>query len=89
MNAPILFLIFNRSTTTKLVFEQIKLTKPTRLYIASDGPRTDKKGENSIVIEIRDWVIQNINWDCKISTLFRENNLGCGKAVSSAIDWFF
>ncbi|HOK63602.1 MAG TPA: hypothetical protein PLE17_06900, partial [Soehngenia sp.] len=28
-------------------------------------------------------------WNCEVKTLFREKNLGCGKAVSQAITWFF
>jgi hypothetical protein len=86
---PILFLIFNRLETTKLVFEKIKSIEPAILYIACDGPREEKSGEYIVVQEIRDWVINNINWDCQYKLLFRETNLGCGKAVSSAIDWFF
>ncbi|MBL0742214.1 nucleotide-diphospho-sugar transferase [Chryseolinea lacunae] len=34
-------------------------------------------------------IIKDIDWDCTVQTLFREKNLGCRKAVSSAIDWFF
>ena len=26
---------------------------------------------------------------CEVKTLFREQNLGCGKAVSGGISWFF
>ncbi|MDF2453911.1 MAG: hypothetical protein K0S26_3415, partial [Bacteroidota bacterium] len=28
-------------------------------------------------------------WDCELKTLFRDSNLGCGLAVSGAINWFF
>ena len=31
----------------------------------------------------------NVGWKCEARTLFRTNNLGCKKAVSSAIEWFF
>ena len=34
-------------------------------------------------------VVQSVDWECKVSTLFRETSLGCTMAVSSAIDWFF
>ena len=34
-------------------------------------------------------ILDMIDWDCEVKTLFRENNLGCKVAVSSAIDWFF
>ena len=30
-----------------------------------------------------------VDWDCTIYTLFRDKNLGCRVAVSSAINWFF
>lgn len=86
---PVLFLIFNRLETTKAVFEQIRSSKPSYLYLAGDGARTGNLKEQFVVNEIRTWVLENINWDCNVSTLFRDKNLGCAKAVSSAIDWFF
>lgn len=89
MNKAVLFLIFNRMDTTQKVFEQIKLAKPPKLYIASDGARKNKIGEEETVEKIRKWVLENIDWQCEIKTLFRETNLGCGKGVSSAISWFF
>lgn len=87
--APILFLIFNRLNTTKQVFSVIQKVKPQKLYIASDGPRNGRGGEKEIVDSVRKYVLDNINWECEIKTLFREKNLGCKVAVSSAIDWFF
>jgi hypothetical protein len=89
LKTPILFLVFNRLDTTKLVFEKIRLAKPERLYIAADGPRASKISEAGIVEEIRNWIIENITWECEFKTLFRTENLGCGKAVSSGITWFF
>lgn len=86
---PVLFLIFNRLDTAKLVFEAIRQAKPPRLYIASDGPRDNKEGENEKVKEVRDYVTSSIDWECQVKTLLRDKNLGCGKAVSSAITWFF
>jgi hypothetical protein len=89
LNTPILFLIFNRLNTTKKVFETICQARPLNLYIASDGFRPECQGEMEKVQEIRDYVIDHINWDCEVKTLFREQNLGCRVAVSTAIDWFF
>ena len=45
LNAPVLFLIFNRPETTRLVFNVIKQVKPKRLYIAGDGPRHNVEGD--------------------------------------------
>ncbi|OBZ34632.1 hypothetical protein, partial [Methanohalophilus sp. DAL1] len=89
LHTPVLFLIFNRPETTKLVFEEIKKAKPPRLYIAADGARNDKQGETEKVTQVREYVMNNIDWKCEVKTLFRDNNLGCKYAVSGAIDWFF
>ena len=58
------------------------------MYVAADGPRLHKEGEKEKCETVRKIVTQ-IDWDCELTTLFREENLGCGKAVSEAITWFF
>ena len=88
-DTPILYLIFNRPDLCEITFERIREIKPKYLFIAADGPR---KGNNADAIKCensRDYVLSQINWDCELKTLFREENLGCKYAVSSAIDWFF
>ena len=89
LNTAVLFLVFNRLDTTKQVFEEIKKAKPPRLYIAADGPRADKEVEAEKVTAVRDFIMQNIDWECDVETLFRDENLSCKYAVSGAIDWFF
>jgi len=86
---PILFMVFNRLYTTKKVFNEIRKARPKKLYIASDGPRINKDGENFEVEAVRDFLISNIDWECEVKTFFREKNLGCKYACSGAIDWFF
>jgi len=89
LKTAILFLIFNRLDTTKQVFEAIRQAKPLRLYIAADGHRPDRPGEYDKTREVRNHVLNNIDWSCEVKTLFRDTNMGCGVAVSNAIDWFF
>ncbi len=86
--SAVLFLIFNRPDVTGLVFEQIKKQQPSKLYVAADGPRKDKLNEKELCDETRN-IIKKIDWDCEVKTLFRDQNLGCKYAVSSAINWFF
>jgi len=85
---PILFLVFNRPDPTARVFEVIRARKPKRLFIAADGARDDKTGEAELVRQSRA-IASNVDWPCEVKTLFREENLGCGAAVSGAISWFF
>lgn len=86
--SPILFLIFNRPDTTARVFDSIRKARPARLYIAADGPRESRAGEADICEHTRK-IAQEVDWPCEVKTLLRSKNLGCKKAVSSAIDWFF
>jgi hypothetical protein len=88
-NTPVLFLIFNRPEITERVFNQLKKLQPKHLYIAADGPRADKESEVDKCNAARQIVLDHIDWDCEVKTLLRDTNLGCGKAVSEAITWFF
>ena len=89
LKTAVLFLVFNRLETTKKVFKEISKAKPPRLYIASDGARSNLQNETFIVKSIRDHILKNIDWKCEVKTLFRKKNLGCKYAVTSAITWFF
>ena len=86
---PILFLIFNRPDVVIVAMESIREYKPDRLYIAADGPRISKIGEDKKCEDTRRAVLDMIDWTCEVKTLFRTENLGCAKAVNSALDWFF
>jgi len=89
LNTPVLFLVFNRLDTTKQVFAKIREIQPKQLFIGADGARAGKEGEAEKVQAVRQYVLNSIDWDCEVKTLFREENLGCGKGVSEAITWFF
>lgn len=87
-NVPILFLIFSRPDTTTRVFERIREIKPAKLYVAADAPRDGRPDEVKRCAETRA-IIDQIDWPCELKTLYRDKNLGCKMAVSSAISWFF
>jgi len=87
-NTPILFIIFNRPDTTKIVFNEIRKIKPKVLYVSADGPRKSRMGEEEKCKLARE-VIESVNWECNVRKLYNEENLGCKNAVSNAITWFF
>jgi len=88
LNTAVLFLVFNRPDVTAQVFEAIRQAKPPRLYVAADGPRTDRPGEADRCEEVRR-ISTRVDWPCEVKTLFRETNLGCKLGVSEGINWFF
>jgi len=86
---PVLFLVFNRPETTAQVWERIREARPPRLYVACDGPRADRPDEPARVQAVRAITESDIDWPCSVKRLYRDHNLGCRKAVSGALDWFF
>ena len=86
--APVLFLVFNRPEQTRLVFEAIRAARPAHLYVAADGPRPGRPGETERCEQARQ-IAMAVDWPCRVEALLRERNLGCGRAVSEAISWFF
>lgn len=88
LDTAILFVIFNRPETTQRVFDVIKSVKPKKLYITADGPRKNNENDQINSEKCRS-IIHQIDWECELKTLFREENLGCRNAVSDAITWFF
>lgn len=87
--SPVLLISFNRKNSVIKVLEQIRLVQPQKLYLASDGARETKIGEKELINEIRNTLLREITWKCEIFTLFRDKNLGCKKAVSESVTWFF
>jgi hypothetical protein len=87
-DTPVLMLIYNRPSITKRVFEVLRELKPSRLFIAGDGPNNEVDHDSEECFLTRE-IFQDIFWDCDTTFLFREKHLGCKTAVSSSIDWFF
>jgi hypothetical protein len=85
---PVLLILFNRPEYTDQVFTVIREAQPRQFFIAADGPRSDHPDDPSLCAEARA-VVEQVNWECEIHTLYRDYNLGCKISVSSAITWFF
>ncbi|MBK6445788.1 MAG: hypothetical protein IPF81_10975 [Bacteroidetes bacterium] len=68
---PVLFLIYNRPDHTQKVFDVLRALRPSKLYVAADGPRMHIEGDDA-KCEAARAVIKNIDWECTIETLFRE-----------------
>lgn len=84
----VLYIVFNRPDLTERTFQFIRDNRIRRLYVAADGARANRPGEQEKVDDVRR-IVAEVDWDCRVSVLNRETNLGCRVAVRSAIDWFF
>ncbi len=85
---PILVIAFNRPDHLSVLIDRLREVQPTKIYLAVDGPREGKEGEAEKVSECQQ-MVNDIDWECEVTTNFQELNLGCGLGVSTAITWFF
>ena len=85
--SPVLMIVFNRPDKALKVLETIRAVTPSKLYIAADGPRSERK-DDIPKCEATRAIKKQIDWDCEVKTLFQPANLGCGLAPATAITWF-
>jgi hypothetical protein len=85
---PVLLIVFRRPELTRKMLESIRSAKPARFYVACDGPRAGRPDDEERVRAVRASVAEYEN-DLHPIKLYQEQNLGCGKGVSTAISWFF
>jgi hypothetical protein len=86
LSTPVAFLIFNRPDLTQVVFEAIAKVKPKKLFVVADGPRFPADTEKCAKARA---IIDQVDWECDVSTNYSEKNLGCGRRVASGIEWVF
>jgi len=86
LEVPVAFLIYKRPDVTRRVFAAIAAVRPRRLYVIADGPRDES--EAARCAETRA-IIEQVDWDCEVSTNYAKTNLGLKRRVSSGLDWVF
>jgi len=82
LKTAVLFLVFNRPDTTKEVFEKISLAKPSRLYVAGDGPRNEFKDDKKKVTNARKFATK-VDWPCEVKRLCKEFGFTAGMLKGS------
>ena len=85
----ILVAAWRRPDKVRQVINNLRNEKPSKLYMACDGPDLSREGEKERVEATRSVIDQEIDWDCDVKKLYSVNNLGCFKGITSAINWFF
>lgn len=88
VKSPVLFLNFNRPEKTRRVFDVIRSVRPSKLYVAVDGPRETVPTDLQNCLKVRE-IVQQVDWKCSPRFLFHEKNLGCSLSGKTAWDWIF
>ena len=82
----VLLLFFNRPSTFKLVFEEVKKARPSRLFLYQDGQRGEK---DMAGIEACRKIAEDIDWECDVRKNFQTRNYGCDPSGYMAHKWAF
>lgn len=88
IDIAVLILFFNRPHLLAKVFEQVKLARPSRLYLYQDGPRKGREDDIVNLQKCRE-IVLGIDWECEVHTNFQEKNYGCDPSEYLAQKWMF
>jgi len=86
LSTPVAFFIFNRHDLAEITFAAIAQAKPQQLFVIADGARFLEEEEKCQKTRA---VIEQVDWECDVRTNFSDKNLGCGRRISSGLDWVF
>jgi hypothetical protein len=88
LQAPVVFIVFNRPAHTRASFARIAEARPSRLLVIADGPRANKPGEFEDCEEVR-MIVTAVDWPCQVEVNFSSENMGCRDRIISGLDWAF
>lgn len=88
IDVPVLILFFNRPKLLAKVFEQVKIARPSKLYLFQDGARSGREDDIENVQKCRE-VVADIDWECEIHQNYQVKNNGCDPSEYLAQKWMF
>ncbi len=88
IQTPIALIGFNRPEKTKMVFDVIAGSKPQKLFLIFDGPRSDHP-EDLEKCKAARAVVERVDWDCEVFKKYSDTNLDCGVGPAQGTDWVF
>lgn len=68
-DVAVLMLFFNRPEKFQQVFEQVRLARPSRLFLYQDGPRGERDMPGIMACRK---IAENIDWQCDVQRHYCE-----------------
>ncbi len=88
IKAPVLLFFFNRPNILEKSFDVISQAKPSKIYLACDGPRKNNLFDEKN-IQLSKAIVENINWDCDVIRIYSSENIGMYNMFKLALDTVF
>ncbi len=89
IDIAVLLIFFTRTEKTLKVFEQIRLARPSKLYLYQDGPRNGHEDDIYNINQCRQNIENRLDWDCEVHRWYRKDNIGCDPSEFIAQKWMF
>ncbi len=88
IDVAVLLIFFVRDKQFAKVFEQVKIARPSRLYLYQDGPRENRSDDMDVLLRCRE-IADDIDWECDVHKFYQEKNVGCDPSEYIAQKWMF
>ena len=89
IDLAVLCVFFVRPETFEKVFEQVRLARPSKLFLYQDGPREGRPDDIEKIEKCRMIAETGIDWDCQVYRNYQQSNVGCDPSMYNAITWMF
>lgn len=86
---PVLLIVWRRPDALRQLINVLRQVKPSCLFVACDGPSSERPYETLKVAATQALIKTEIDWHCDVRTLYSAVNQGCCIGPKRAIDWFF
>jgi len=87
IDVPVLLEFFIRPDYFSLVFEQVRIARPSVVLLYQDGIREGKNDEEGHASCRK--IAEGIDWDCTVYRYYQEKNMGCDPSGFMAQRWAF
>jgi hypothetical protein len=88
VDVPVLLIFFARPTVFAKVFEQVKLARPSKLFLYQDGPRVGRLDDAEKIRKCRE-IAESVDWECEVHKFYQPSNVGCDPSEFVAQKWAF
>lgn len=88
IDVAVLLIFFARPEQTAKVFEQIRIARPSKLFLYQDGAREGRTDDVAGVKACRK-IVENIDWECEVHRMYQEKNYGCDPSEYISQKWMF
>lgn len=88
IDVPVLLIFFSRPGCFEKVFEQVKIARPSKLFLYQDGARPGNGKDIAGIKKCRE-IAEDIDWECEVYRFYQDKNFGCDPSEFIAQTWAF